>query len=212
MHQLGDDWRTVHDLGHRNFVGGNDHYWDSISSLQFELLKAKGLKPTHTLFDIGCGSLRAGIRFINYLDQDRYIGIDKHIELVIYGVALELGINVFREKRPRFLITDAFEFERAGTRANFAIAQSLFTHLNAKDISRCLFAMKSASAPDCRFFATFFEGNTGHANPERSHSHGHFQYTRGQMESFGIAAGWVPRYIGEWNHPRGQQIIEFSAS
>ena len=124
MQQLGDDWRTFHDLGHRKCFGGNDYYWDSISSLQFELLKAKGLKPTHTLFDIGCGSLRVGIRFINYLDQDRYIDIDKHIELVINGVALELGINVFREKRPRFLITDAFEFERAGTRASFAIAQS----------------------------------------------------------------------------------------
>lgn len=156
--------------------------------------------------------MRAGIKFINYLDQDRYIGIDKHIELIIYGVALELGIEAFREKRPRFLITAAFDFENADVRANFAIAQSLFTHLNAKDISRCLFAMKSASAPGCRFFATFFEGKTGHPNPERSHSHGHFQYTRGQMESFGISAGWVPHYIGEWNHPRGQQIIEFSAS
>ena len=113
MQESGDDWRTVHDFGHRKFIGGNDQYWDSISRLQFVFLKEKGLKPIHTFFDVGCGSLRAGIRFINYLDQDRYIGIDKHIELVIYGVALELGINVFREKRPRFLITDAFEFERA---------------------------------------------------------------------------------------------------
>ncbi|WP_375411380.1 hypothetical protein [uncultured Bradyrhizobium sp.] len=211
MTQPGDDWRAIHEMGHRNFVGGSDEYWDSISTLQFEFLKANGLHPDHTFFDIGCGSLRAGTKLIRYLDQDRYVGIDKHIELVIYGVAAELGVDVFGAKHPRFVITDHFEFDKVDARPDFAIAQSLFSHLNESDILECLNRLKAVAAPGCRFFATFFESQreTEWRNPAQSHSHGHFCYTRAKMEAFGISAGWVPSYIGEWNHPRGQKIIEF---
>lgn len=213
MQKPGDDWRAVHEIGHRSFVGGNDQYWDLIGTLQFEFLKKNGLARSHTFFDIGCGSLRGGTKLVGYLEQDRYVGIDKHIELVIYGTALELGLEAFRAKRPRFLITDSFEFFKIDTRANFAIAQSLFTHLEMNDIHQCLMALKTMAAPECRFFATFFERQVQDdwINPSASHSHGHFMYTRQEMESVGFSTGWVPRYIGEWNHPRDQRMIEFTA-
>ena len=38
---------------HRDMVGG---MWDEIGRLQFEFLRARGLKPNHRLLDIGCGS------------------------------------------------------------------------------------------------------------------------------------------------------------
>ncbi len=37
-----------------------------------------------------------------------------------------------------------------------------------------------------------------------------FIYTRQQMSQFGAAAGWQSRYIGAWNHPRQQQMFEYS--
>jgi hypothetical protein len=207
-----DDWRAVHRLGHRNYVGGNDDYWDSIGALQFEFLKSQGLRPDHTFMDIGSGSLRGGARFIEYLEPDRYLAIDKHIELIIYGVALELGIERFREKRPRFVVTDSFEFSKLRAAPDFAIAQSLFSHLTLNDISACLKALQVTAAAGCRFFATFCDEGTvtDWHNPERSHSHGHFQYAREQMEAAGRDTGWSPRYIGAWGHPRDQKMIEFS--
>jgi hypothetical protein len=30
-----------------------------------------------------------------------------------------------------------------------------------------------------------------------------------QMEAFGDRAGWTANYIGEWEHPRRQNIIEY---
>ncbi len=42
---------------HRDMVGG---MWEEIGRLQFEFLRARGLKPSHRLLDIGCGSLRGG--------------------------------------------------------------------------------------------------------------------------------------------------------
>jgi hypothetical protein len=161
--------------------------------------------------DVGCGSLRGGLRFIDYLEPDRYLAIDKHIELIIYWVAIELGIERFREKRPRFVVTSSFEFSKLGAAPEFVIAQSLFTHLTIEDIATCLKAPHSVAAVGCRFFATLFERKIVNEwpNPVQSHSHGQFRYTRGQMEATGSAEGWQPRYIGEWNHPRGQHIIEF---
>jgi hypothetical protein len=207
-----DDWRAVHSAGHRNFIGGNDEYWERIGALQFAFLKAQGLRPEHYFLDVACGSLRGGVRFIDYLQPDRYLAIDKHIELIIYGVALELGVERFREKRPRFVVTSTFEFAKLGASPDFAIAQSLFTHLTLDDIEACLGALGAIAAPGCQFFATFFEAEAqdGGSNPGRSHSIDVFRYTRKQMEDAGAAQGWTPRYIGDWRHPRGQHIIAFA--
>src|SRR6476620_10345865 len=68
----------IRQLGHRDYVGG---LWDEIGQLQFDFLVSNGLKPQHYLLDIACGSLRAGIHFIPYLETGHYLGIDKEPEL-----------------------------------------------------------------------------------------------------------------------------------
>jgi hypothetical protein len=80
-----DTWEEIHQIGHRHFVGGVGGYWEEIGGLQFRYLVDRGLTPSDTLIDVGCGSLRGGSKFIRYLDPGRYLGIDKHIELIIYG-------------------------------------------------------------------------------------------------------------------------------
>lgn len=202
----------VHRIGHREFVGGNDHFWDQIQGLQFQLLASRGLKPADTLIDVGCGSLRGGVKFIRYLEPGHYFGLEKHIELIVYGVANELGLDIYREKQPRFVISETFEFEKFGGAPTFGIAQSLFTHLSARDVEACLSKLRGVVAPNCKLFTTFFETDGPATNPAVSHSHKNFSYTRSQMEEFGERAGWRPDYIGEWNHPRGQKLIEFLAA
>ena len=204
-----DTREEIHRVGHRRFVGGADNYWDAISELQFRFLVDQGLAPSETLVDVACGSLRGGARFIRYLDPDCYLGIDKHVELIIYGVATELGIRAYREKRPRFVVSDCFEFDKFQANPVFGIAQSLFTHLCADEVESCLSKLNSVAAPGCRLFATFFEAIEKVANPVVSHSHGHFAYTRSQIEDFGARTGWKSQYIGEWNHPRAQKMIEY---
>lgn len=206
-----DEANTIHDVGHRAFIGGNDEFWNSISKLQFEFLVSQGLKPSDTFIDVACGSLRAGTRLIPYLDPGNYIGVDKHIELVIYGVAKELGVDTFNQRRPRFVISDRFEFDRVSSAPTFGIAQSLFTHLTVEHIVLCLTRLRAIVAPGCRFFATYHEARTETDNPDLSHSLIDFQFTRQQMEEFGREANWTPRYIGSWNHPRHQTMVEYRA-
>ena len=207
-----DAREEVHRVGHRRFVGGNDEFWDLIRDLQFRFLVERGLTPSDTFIDVACGSLRGGVGFIRYLEPGRYLGIDKYIELVIYGVAAELGLDAYREKQPRFVVSDKFEFEKFGEKPTFGIAQSLFTHITARDVELCLSNLSRVAAPGCRLFATFFEADEPKANPDASGSHGYFAYTRAQMEEFGTRTGWKANYIGDWNHPRKQKIIEFIAA
>lgn len=206
-----DTREGVHQIGHRRFVGGDGDFWDAIGELQFRFLLDRGLARSDIFIDVACGSLRGGAKFIAYLDPDHYLGIDKYIELIVYGVGAELGLPAFAEKRPRFVVSDAFEFHKFQARPAFGIAQSLFTHLNAEDITTCLRNLIAIAAPGCRFYATFFEVDGPAANPPASHSHGRFTYTRAQMEEFGAKTGWTATYIGDWNHPRSQHMIEYGA-
>jgi hypothetical protein len=204
--QGGDDAETIHRQGYRNFVGGAN-VWETIAKLQFDFLLANGLKPEDKFVDVGCGALRGGRYFIEYLAPGDYYGIDKHIELIIYGTVRELKIPRFRQKRPHFAVSGSFEFERLGSGFNYGLAQSVFTHLAPADVSLCLGRLHAAAADGCKFFATFFEADAAVKNPESSHSAKGFWYTRDEMEHFGTDAGWQPSYIGDWGHPRGQRMM-----
>lgn len=205
-----DDADLVFSTGHRTFVGGNGDMWAAIGRLQAEFLIEAGLEPHHRFLDIACGSLRAGTHLIPYLDEAHYFGVDQHIELIILGAAEELGMDLFREKKPKFAVSKAFAFESFGAAFDWGIAQSLFTHITPDDIRLCLGNLRAHAAPEMRFFATFHEVEAETRNPDASHSHGYFAYTRAQMEAFGSRCGWVPRYIGDWGHPRGQKIVEYN--
>jgi len=191
--------------GHRDYVGG---FWEEIGRLQFDFLVAEGLRPEHVLLDVGCGSLRGGVYFIPYLDRGHYLGIDKERLLIRRGLRTELDAAVRREKDPQFVVSDDFEFERFPVRPDFALAQSLFTHLPAGVITRCLEKLRAFS-PGCRLYATFAEVDAPVENRATSHSRHGFRYTAAEMAAFGDATGWAFRSIGQWGHPRGQVMGEY---
>lgn len=201
------DLTRIRAMGHREFVGGEGALWEEIALLQFNFLKAEGLKRNDTLMDIACGALRAGRLFINYLDEGRYLGIEKEVNLLIHGVAEELGIDVFNEKKPEFIVSGNFEFSKFTAIPHYAIAQSLFTHLTAEDIYRCLKSFRSFIKGPTKLYATFFEVSSATENFNHSDSLDCFFYTREQMNAISDIAGWSMHYIGDWGHPRQQKIM-----
>lgn len=196
----------VHAVGHRKYVGG---LWEQLGRLQFDFLVAQGLRPDHVLLDIACGSLRAGVRLIPYLDPGHYLGIEKEQALIDAALERELPPLIARTKRPRLLVDGDFAFEKFNARPDVALAQSLFSHLPPEPIHRCLSKLRPVIAEGGRFYATFFETPTPLDHAAAAHDHRSFAYTRDQMIAFGEAAGWRATCLGDWNHPRGQVMVRY---
>jgi hypothetical protein len=84
-------------LGHREYVGG---WWDYMQQLQYNFMRAQGLKPRHHLWDIGCGSLRAGVALIRYLDRGHYHGVDRGKWLIDRGIKKNLATQPIKQSIP----------------------------------------------------------------------------------------------------------------
>lgn len=210
MSKFKRDSERIAQLGHRSFVGGEGQYWDEISRLQYDLLISNGLRSNHVVLDIACGSLRAGKEFIRYLNQGHYLGIDKEIDLIILGVACELGVDEFKKKRPIFVVSAEFDFSGFPVKPDYVIAQSLFTHLTESDIALCLRRLREFIDREVSFFATFFEVDTAVENQQESDAIDCFFYTRDQMDTLAKNTGWNMTYVGDWGHPRGQHLLRFT--
>jgi len=192
--------------GHRGYVGGK---WDELGRLQFDFMVARGLQPEHVFLDVACGSLRGGVHFIRYLDEGNYLGIEKERTLVRRGLSRELPRAVRKEKRPEFVISDSFEFERFSKRPRFSLAQSLFTHLVPEQIELCLANLRAFVPAGHEFYATFSAGASA-ANPEASDDFKRFAYSQEELSVLAQRTGWNSDYIGDWGHPRGQLMMRFS--
>lgn len=204
---------------HRRYVGG---MWEEIGTLQFEFMVARGLKPEHYFLDVGCGALRGGAHYINYLEAGHYFGIDRSPEIIEAARNVELPKAGLVGKRPRLMVTDTFDFRPLNQKFDFAIAQSVFTHVPLNDIILCLMRMEQVLQPGGRFFATFWENPEGKRNLEpllhystdgadfpTFFDRDGYHYDVGTFEWVCEGTSLKVEYIGDWNHPRDQRMIAF---
>lgn len=200
---------------YRETVGG---MWDLIGNLQLDFLKAQGLQPNHYLLDVGCGALRGGIHFTRYLDYSHYYGMDINSSLIESGMR-ELQELDLITKQPHFLVNDKFKVSRFGISFDYAIAQSVFTHLSINHIIRCLKETYKVLKPDGVLFASFFESQSSAYLGQITHARGGvitnydedpFHYSFEEFQWMAQIAGMNVKLIGEWDHPRAQKMLAFS--
>ena len=110
--------------------------WDQIGALQFEFFVAHGLLPHHRLINLGCGSVRGGVRFARYLDRGNYYGIDLNQSLIDAGYELEFKPMGLDSRAPlnNFHATTEFDFSPFDQPFDFALALPVFTHLTLNSI------------------------------------------------------------------------------
>jgi SAM-dependent methyltransferase len=199
---------------HRDMVGG---MWEEIGTLQFEFLRARGLKPRHRLLDIGCGSLRGGIHAIKYLDPGNYYGLDINPSLIEAG-RHELSLACLTHKNPHLALSDRFELGLFREKFDYLLALSVFTHLFANHIIRCLVEVREVLAPEGRFFATFFLApHSVHLAPivhqpggvKTQYDCDPFHYSLDEIRAMAKLTDLSAEIIGDWNHPRAQQMLMF---
>ena len=131
----------------------------------FERLLTYGIRPDDTVVDYCCGTLRLGALFIEYLEADRYIGLDIDQSILTAGRE-QLADNIVEPSaRPsRSSTRKAWHAWRRGNRAGFArrgccstcLRKSWTTILRASLLSfmpvppACCFHRSSLKADECR--------------------------------------------------------------
>ena len=194
--------KTYPQGNHRSFIGG---LWEPLGRLQINMLKSYGLRPNHTLLDVGCGCFRLGVQAIPFLEEGNYYGIDIVESLIKDGIHKELREDLINNKKPTFLVNGNFKFTKFHTSFDFIIAQSVFTHLPLDRVKDCLVSARSVLKPSGRFFATIFEAPsremTTYCEP--------YYVDPSFYQDMASDTGLKFKYIGEWNHPRKQKLIEF---
>jgi SAM-dependent methyltransferase len=199
-------------VGARSLIGG---LWDRVGQLQADYLIDRGLLPRHRFLDLGCGCLRAGVKLVPWLEPGNYFGIDISPTLLDEGrkELTQLGLS---GRVPTYNLRATGDFDIDGFPPfDFGIAQSVFTHLPLVLLETCLRRIRPNFEDGGSFFATFFIGppnvsgflqNCG--KPTHS-DRDPFHFSVSDISSSAEAAGWQTRWIGEWGHPRDQQLAEF---
>lgn len=171
------------------------------------------------MLDIGCGSLRGGVHFIQYLNDGNYFGIDKDKWLLDQGCRIELPRYGLESKKCHLIELEDFNFSSLNTQFDYALAQSVFTHLPLNSIIRCIMNVEKALKEEGEFYATFFENAKGKFDLKPIyHQRGGvtsyfdkdpFHYSFKTFCKICKGTGLEVEYIGEWNHPRHQMMMVF---
>lgn len=169
---------------------------------QLTRLKLHGLKPAHTLFDFGCGSLRGGLYLIEYLDAGKYTGNDISIEI------LDAARKFLREahlehKQPHLYYTNDLLFnEVSGQTFDYLHAQSVLSHMPPEDIEALFTNIPKIMHSKSQFLASFFLAEGSSICP--SNQKRNFHYPFSWMQETGAKLGLkvemaedAPEYIGK---------------
>lgn len=206
---------------HRDAIGA---MWEPMGNLQKEFLIRNGLTPSDRLLDIGCGSLRLGCKMVDHLEPGNYFGCDLLVELIDAGYRLELTDEQrVRLPRTNLWATDNFDFSSLSKKPNFAIAQSVFSHLPPAYLRLCLTQLHPHFETGGRFFATFFLAKPRHSIAEscvhpvppggeavRTTAFSDpYHYWVADLRHAARQLPWSVNVIGDWNHLRGQQMVLF---
>lgn len=191
---------------YRAYIGPPERY-DLVAGIQFNLLTLLGLRESHSVLDIGCGSLRGGRLLIPYLLPGRYFGIEPNTWLIEEAIRWELGEDLVQLKRPTFSDVADFRLSVFGRQFDFLMAQSIFSHASRNQIRRCLAEAATVMKPTSVFAANFMEGVEDYAGSDWVYPHC-VVYTPGLIDSLVSEAGLACRFI-DWPHPELRWLLIF---
>jgi SAM-dependent methyltransferase len=193
---------------HEAAVGGRTHEaWLRYGQMQFDYLIGHGLKPGMRMLDIGCGNLRAGRLFIDYLDPGNYYGIDISPDILLaaeqtvaeYGLQAKLPhLMLVSDLRLAFLPEGHFDVVHA---------HSVFSHSPLEVIEECLAHVGRVMAPG-GFFDFTFDRTEG---AEHQVLREDFYYRTETLTGLAGRHGLDARLMADWEDlPHDQSKIRIS--
>lgn len=177
-------------------VGSHSHAsWLKLGQLQFDYLIGHGLQPADRMLEIGCGNLRAGRLFIDYLEPGHYHGIDISPDILLaaqrtvtkFGLQAKIPhLTLVRDLKLSFLPAAAFTVVHA---------HSVFSHSPRTVVEECLAHVGRVMTPDA-FFDFTFNRTSG---PEHQVLHEDFYYRAGTLTGLAARYGLAARLMTDWD-------------
>ncbi|MFJ9177617.1 class I SAM-dependent methyltransferase [Streptomyces sp. NPDC102360] len=186
-------------------VGGRSRErWLALGAMQFDYLVRHGLRPEHRMLEIGCGNLRAGWRFIDYLEPGHYYGVDISPD-ILFAAQDTLRDQGLQERVPTLTpVRDlALGFLPEG-RFDVVHAHSVFSHSPLSVIEECFAHVGRLLAPGGWFDFTFdrTEGEEHHVLRED------FYYRTQTLTALAADHGLSARFMDDWEELKhGQSKI-----
>jgi SAM-dependent methyltransferase len=186
-------------------VGSRSHdRWVALGRMQFDYLREHGLTPSHRMLEIGCGNLRAGRLFIDYLDAGNYYGIDISPDILVAAQETLTAYDL-QDKLPHLTpvrdLTFAFLPDKY---FDVVHAHSVFSHSPLHVIEECFAHVGRVLAPDGFFDFTFdrTEGEEHHVLRED------FYFRTETLISLAEKYALSARFMDDWEkRPHGQSKI-----
>jgi SAM-dependent methyltransferase len=168
--------------------------WLELGKLQFDYAVSHGLKPDMRMLEIGCGNLRAGRLFIDYLEPGHYYGIDISPDILLaaqdtiaeQGIAAKLPhLTLVTGLRLQFLPDAGFDFVHA---------HSVFSHSPIEVIEECFAHVGRIMAAD-GFFDFTFDRTEG---TEHQVLHEDFYYRTQTLIELAAKHGLDATFMDDW--------------
>lgn len=104
--------------------------WSYLQQYQFNALTRLGLKPHHSVIDVGCGPITVGLALISYLERGNYVGVDLLPEPLIESYR-RIAKHDLAHKNPTLVCSSTFgKRELAGRTFDFVWISQLSYHLD----------------------------------------------------------------------------------
>jgi SAM-dependent methyltransferase len=185
---------TVRKGAARAVDNSDRRHWRKGGKAQFDYLVKHGLQPHHKLLEIGCGNLRAGYRFIDYLEAGNYYGTEISSE-VLARAQETLEREGLAAKQPRLTLVDDMRFEfLADAQIDMVHAHSVFSHSPLSVIEECFRSLPRVLRPRGYFFFTFnrTEGKERHVLRED------FYYRTQTLIDLAHKCGLEAQFMDDW--------------
>ncbi len=130
----------------KSHLGGGAAQWDRRGAFQLALLQHYGLTRSSRLLDVGCGPLRGGVHFLDFLAPGRYRGVDFNASLIDAAHAI-MDRHGHGDAKSRVSVLTDFGLSCLGETYDFVLCFSVLNHCSVSERLRFFAEIAPVMAP-----------------------------------------------------------------